>query len=808
MTSEQARHRHDGPTAPPSDAGVLDRVEIFESLFASSPSGLAVFDADVRPVLANRAYRELVGSDALPADSRLELTAASSGRGGWSGLGDLVAAALDGSTKISPELWLSPRGGAAGSPADNDPSDPGGTGGTGGGQSARTAVEITAMPVNDGSGRPRYAALLVRDVTAANLARAEREALTTRFELILERMPVGCIVNGADFRFTYWNPAAERMFGYRLDEVEGRHPFDTITPQHAQAQVRDLFDRLAAGDVVVDGIGDNITKDGRPLRCEWHNSMLRDAAGQFVGVLSMCRDVTDELARQAERDALTTRLQSLLERMPTGCVVTDEELRFTYWNPAAEHVFGYRFEQVEGRSPFQVMIAPDDRNAVRAEFDQLIAGTDVIDSIREHTTNDGRTILCQWRNTALRNADGEFLGIMAMCEDVTAQHERDAQLAQAQKMEAVGQLTGGIAHDFNNLLTIIIGNLELARLRDRSSATNHAVDTATRAAIRGAELVQRLLAFARRQVLEPNPVVLAELVEDVIPLLHRTLDETIVVDTRLAGTWQTIVDRSQLENGLVNLVINARDAMPTGGTLTIETGDVTLDDDYCNRNPGVAPGDYAMLAVTDTGTGMSQHVAEQALDPFFTTKDPGQGSGLGLPTTYGFVKQSGGHLTIQSEPERGTKVQLYLPRGSASATTPAGPAVDVSLPGGRETVLVVEDEREVRELAARHLEALGYRVLEAENGPAAVAVLDSGEPVDLLLTDVVMPGGMTGYELAAWVGERRPELRVLYTTGYADHSFVRREVLGPGARVLGKPYRRSELARQVRDALDADRAAP
>ncbi len=395
--------------------------------------------------------------------------------------------------------------------------------------------------------------------------------------------------------------------------------------------------------------------------------------------------------------------------------------------------------------------------------------------------------------------------ILLMLRDVTARKTTEQQLRQAQKMEAVGQLTGGIAHDFNNILTVIVGNLDMlaAGLEDRPRFAAMA-GAALQASLRGAEMTRRLLAFARRQTLEPRRFILNDRLPSLVAVLGRTLGEQIRITTTLApGLWTARADPSQVDDALVNLAINARDSMPGGGELTIETANVRLDDAYAAANAEVVPGDYVLLAVSDTGSGMTPEVAERALEPFFTTKPAGEGTGLGLSMIYGFARQSGGHLKIYSDVGIGTTVKLYLPRSAEADAAPAA-VENAPLPRGDETILLVEDNADVRAMAERQLTELGYRVRTAENGPAALALIRSGVDCDLLFTDIVMPGGMTGYELAIAARARRPGLRVLFTSGHARVSLssdAGGAVEGP---LLHKPYRRGDLARHVREALHPD----
>jgi len=382
----------------------------------------------------------------------------------------------------------------------------------------------------------------------------------------------------------------------------------------------------------------------------------------------------------------------------------------------------------------------------------------------------------------------------------------EQQLRQIQKMEAIGQLTGGIAHDFNNLLGVVVGNVELLLEGPQSDpAQTELVKTILKASLRGAELTRRLLAFARQQPLNPRIFNLNERIPDIVRMLHRTLGESINIKTVFAeNLWLTVADPSQVEDALVNLAINARDAMPTGGDLTIETTNATLDDRYAARHLDVTSGDYVVLAVTDTGIGMPPEVIERATEPFFTTKKLGQGTGLGLSMIYGFARQTGGHLKIDSKVGVGTTMRLYLPRSRS-----AGPDIETDANAGRiapkggELILVVDDNAELRNLVTRQLTGLGYQVRVAESGPQALSLISAGETIDLLFTDIGLPEGMTGYELAEKARRLQPKLKVLFTTGYAKPQKQDGNEPAETAPVLAKPYRQRELAEKVRAVLDA-----
>ena len=450
------------------------------------------------------------------------------------------------------------------------------------------------------------------------------------------------------------------------------------------------------------------------------------------------------------------------------------------------------------------IVPPEDRVRAQAVFE---------DSFREQRSSfnvehgivrpDGvaRTILSFGENRY--DEAGRIHHSTGAIQDVTERRQTEEQLRQSQKIEAVGRLTGGIAHDFNNLLTVVIGSLDLIVDRVQGDL-KAAVEGSLRAAERGAELVRQLLAFSRKQTLMPEALDLNELAAGMRDLLQRTLGEHIEIEMKShSALWPALADKGQVENALLNLALNARDAMPAGGHLTIETDNVRLDQDYAARNAEVLAGDYVMLAVTDTGSGMAPEIVDRAVEPFFTTKEIGKGSGLGLSMIYGFVKQSGGHLKIYSEIGHGTTVRLYLPRSGATtaidAETAAAAAPD--LPGGSETVLVVEDDADVRGFVAAQLRGFGYRVLEATDGRHAQQILSGDDSIDLLFTDVVMPRGMNGRELAEDARRRRPELKTLFTSGYTEDSIIQQSKLDAGVHFLSKPYKRQDLALKIREAL-------
>ena len=475
------------------------------------------------------------------------------------------------------------------------------------------------------------------------------------------------------------------------------------------------------------------------------------------------------------------------------------------WNTGAERIKGYRAEEIIGQHFSRFYTDADKRNGVPERILEAAARTGKCDAEGWRVRKNGGVFWASVVVAAIRDPKGELLGFAKITRDLTEKRNIDEQLRQAQKMEAIGHLTGGIAHDFNNLLLVISGNIEtlLRHLPEPGGRLERLGNAALRASTRAATLTHRLLAFARRQTLVPTSLSANTLITGMSEMLRRTLGESIVIETVLGGgLWRTSVDGNHLEGSLLNLAINARDAMPEGGKLTIEAANVYLDDAYA-VSAEIPAGQYVGIFISDTGTGMTPEVTARAFDPFFTTKEVGQGTGLGLSQVYGFVKQSGGHVKIYSEVGSGTTVKLYLPRDYSTDDVADTQLNAAAIPrGSGETILLAEDDPDVRSFAADGLRELGYRVVEAMDGHVALRLLDAHREIALLFTDVGLPGGMNGRQLADEALRRRIGLKVVFTSGYARNAIVHHGRLDSGVELLVKPFTFTALATKIRSILD------
>lgn len=609
---------------------------------------------------------------------------------------------------------------------------------------------------------------------------------------------------------TSWNPGAKRFKGYEAEEIIGHH-FSTFYTDAERAQnVPGLALEEAARTGRFEREGWRVRKDGSQFWAHVVIDAIRSPEGELVGFAKITRDLTERRAAEAKLRESEEQFRLLVQGVTDYAIfMLDVNGHVASWNAGAQRIKGYAPEEIIGRH-FSNFYTEADR----------IAGlprTGLETAIREgrwehegqRLRKDGTAFWAHVVIDAIRDEDGKLIGFAKVTRDITERREAEAALQNAQatmirsqKLEAIGQLTGGVAHDFNNLLQVISGNLQLlSKDIAGNPRAEMRVQNALASVARGSKLASQLLAFARRQPLEPRVVNVGRLIKGMDELLRRALGGEIEIETMVAGgLWNSLIDPDQLENAILNLAINARDAMNGEGRLTLEASNAFFDDEYARKHDEVAPGQYVMIAVTDTGTGMPPELLDRVFEPFFTTKAEDKGTGLGLAMVYGFLKQSGGHVKIYSEVGAGTTVKLYFPREVASEDTlVVAPPGEVN--GGQETILVVEDDDEVREVAESMLTELGYRVVRAKDAAAALAIVDSGMPIDLIFTDVMMPGAMRSPELARKAKDRLPSVAVLFTSGYTQNAIVHGGRLDPGVELLPKPYTREALARKIRHVL-------
>ncbi len=614
------------------------------------------------------------------------------------------------------------------------------------------------------------------------------------------------IVHGEDGVISRWTAGCQQLYGWAAEEAIGKVVHELLVtrfPEPLDAIRRHVRQHHHwQGEVV------HRHKDGRSVVVATRWVAVNPTPGGPTIIVQTNNDVTEMKRVQnnlAEREA---HLRSILDTVPEAMVVIDEVGIITSFSAAAERLFGFTEDEVAGRNVKMLMPSPDSEahdgyisRYLETGERRIIGYGRVVTGQRK----DGSTFPMELAvGEALTDGKRIFTGFI---RDLTSRHKIEDELRQSQKMEAIGQLTGGLAHDFNNLLTVISGNLEMIEDRLADDKLRVLLREAQDAAEDGAKLTGQLLAFGRRQPLNPKLVDIGNLVSSFSDLLRRTLGEAIEFRTIVNGASnEALVDGSQLQNALLNLVLNARDAMPRGGKLTVEISRVRLDVDYAQMYPQARTGDYVLISVTDTGEGMTADVREKAFEPFFTTKSVGSGTGLGLSMVYGFAKQSGGNVHIYSEPGQGTSIRIFLPAAVKAETTgidadAAGPRPTQSIPTGTEKILVVEDDARVRRVTVSRLTGLGYDIVEASNGIEALERLSEHDDIALLFTDIVMPGGMAGDELAAEVRVLRPEIKVLFTSGYAEPTIAGRELAQSG-NWLKKPYTARELGTRLRELLD------
>ena len=660
-------------------------------------------------------------------------------------------------------------------------------------------VSLSIAPIKSPSGAIIGASKTARDITENKRTQhalrqqieERRRIFETSQDLILVIDPKGVLVQVS--------PSAEAILGYTPKEMVGRNASEFLHPDDLEISREEM--RLARrGQHAQNTDSRYVHKDGRIVTLSWMGTWSEPVRRYFfVG-----RDMTESrLAQETLRES-EQLARGIIETALDAFVQIDDSGGILNWNSQAETIFGWPRQDALGKDFIDLIVAEADRDELKAALGRFLrSGQDQILGRRREIMarrRDGKEFKAELSVTALRRREGIlFNGFFRDLTDKVAAEDR---LRQAEKMEAVGQLTGGIAHDFNNILTVITGTIEIladaVAKEPQLAAITRMIDEA---AGRGADLTQHLLAFARKQPLQPRETDVNTLIIDTARMLRPTLGEQIEIESVFADeACVATVDPNQLATAILNLALNARDAMPNGGKLTLETGSTYLDENYASLHGDVRPGRYVLIAVSDTGTGIPAALLDKVFNPFFTSKGPGKGTGLGLSMVYGFVMQSAGHISIYSEEGHGTTIRMYLPPGmGALVASEAASAPDIE--GGHETILVVEDDKLVRDYVLTQLHSLGYATLDAANAAEALALVEAGNEFDLLFTDVIMPGAMNGRQLANELQKKKPGLKVLFTSGYTENAIIHHGRLDSGVLLLAKPYRKSDMARMIRKAL-------
>jgi two-component system cell cycle sensor histidine kinase/response regulator CckA len=674
-------------------------------------------------------------------------------------------------------------------------------------------IFLTVSPIKDASGRVTKASVIAREITENEKTRIVKEMLSTEMNGLLERlqlqmecMPIACVLADKDNHFTYWNPAAERTFGYFAKEVVGKKLEETILAPSDLSRAEASYERLQKGDMTIQGeVSEHRRKDGKTILCEWYVTPMRDSDGNLLGIMGMALDITER--RKAEK--VQSQLVAILQQSADAVMGSDLEGRIFSWNQGAEAMLGYHSEEIIGENTS--LLVPRDH---KEEMERLRRLATKDENISNHETvllkRNGDLVDVSVTVSPIKDPQGNIVGVSAISRDISERKQvqdsmkkYEEQMRLSQKMDALGRLAGGVAHDFNNLLSVIGGNGDFikASLPPESPCLGE-VGEIENAVRKGAELTKQLLAFGKRQLSQSQIINLNEMGSEMSKMFKRLIDASIHFELIQGGDLRQIqADPGQIQQIILNLVLNARDAMPNGGKLIVTTKNIELADTLEMKGIKIPPGSYVCLTVTDTGVGMDEETQKHLFEPFFTTKGE-KGTGLGLATVYGIVRQWEGYLWLYSSPNRGTIFTIYFPATNAQVGTFAGAKKAPADTKGVETILIAEDDAAVRKVIVRTMENLGYHILQAGNGIEAVQVaMNYKDTIHMLLTDTVMPK-LNGLELAKELKKDRPQMRVLFMSGYPREILSSEVPVDESINLIQKPFTNNAIAERIREGLD------
>ncbi len=671
----------------------------------------------------------------------------------------------------------------------------------------RIDILLNATTRRDADGKIIGVIGVGQDITDARIAQLESERIAAELTQFIDTANAPIFGIDADGLINEWNQTAAKITGFKKEDVLGQDLVRDFITEEYRASVKAVLENALQGIESSNFEFPMYTKGGTRIDILLNATTRRDADGKIIGVIGVGQDITDARIAQLESERIAAELTQFIDTANAPIFGIDADGLINEWNQTAAKITGFKKEDVLGQDLVRDFITEEYRASVKAVLENALQGIESSNFEFPMYTKGGTRIDILLNATTRRDADGKIIGVIGVGQDITETKTAQAALHQAQKMEVVGQLTGGVAHDFNNLLTVITGNLTFLKdeLGVMSADVAEIIDDAQSAATDGAELTHRLLAFARQQVLEPKETSVNDLIIDTGRLISRALGEGIKITTALDSKNPLVmVDQGQLESALMNLCINARDAMQSGGSLTITSETKVLNQDLVNEVHDLAVGKYAVITVEDSGSGMSEKEIRHVFEPFYTTKEPGKGSGLGLSMVHGFVTQSNGTVVVESELGTGSKVKLYLPEVTDDKNIllpPVKTTLSKRLPTGTEKILVVDDEPRVRKTAVRALRKLGYEVIEANSAEDALVSIKKNKNIDLMFSDIMMPGGMSGRQLASIINTEYPKMKIQLTTGY-ENVDVTKNSADADFPLLRKPYDQQDLATALRKLLD------